>query len=71
MACPVNSTTGICDMLSETGSGLGEFSNGALTSGGLPKFIFMLAVIGVIVALLAAVSVVIKKSISGHAGKRQ
>lgn len=70
MACPVNSTTGICDMLSETGSGLGEFSNGAVSNGGLPRFIMTLAVIGGLVGLLFAVIVVIKKSISGHQGKR-
>jgi len=69
MACPVNSTTGICDLLAETGAGLGEFSNQAVSNGGLPKFLFMMTIIFVIGGLVVAVGKVISKSVDRSSGK--
>ncbi len=61
MACPENSTLEICDMLSETGNGIGEFAEGSRQP--LGKFILFLAIIGAIVALVLGVVYAIKKSI--------
>jgi len=62
MACPENSTLEICDLLSETGTGIGEFAEGARQP--LGKFILFLALIGAIVGLVVAVIFVIKKSLT-------
>ncbi len=64
MACPENSTLEICDMLSETGAGIGEFAENSRQP--LGKFILFLAIIGAIVALVLGIVYVIKKSITKH-----
>lgn len=69
MSCPANSTLQICDMLSETGTGVGEFSNGATANGGLTKFIMLLAIVGAVVAIVFAVVFVIKRAITRPGGK--
>lgn len=70
MACPVNSTVGICDIMAESGSGLGEFASGLLTGGAFLKLIFVLAIIGAVIALIYAVVFVVKKAVAGTGNKR-
>ena len=70
MACPPNSTVGICDIMAESGSGLGEFANGLLSGGAFLKLIFVLAIIGAVIALIYAVVFVVKKAVAGTGHRR-
>lgn len=69
MVCPpqtVNST-GVCQILSETGSGIGAFADGLISGGGLIKLLLVLAVISGVVALFFAIVYVIKNAMGkGH-----
>lgn len=72
MACPTgNETTGVCNILSETGTGIGEFASGLITGGGLIKLLLVLAVIAGVVALMFAIVFVIKKAVQGYAGGKR
>jgi len=55
----------IGDMLGETGAGLGEFSNQATSNGGIPKFLFMLLIIGVLISIVVTIGKKISSSIQG------
>ena len=71
MVCPTgNTSTGVCDILSETGTGIGAFAEGLLSGGGLIKLLLVLAVISGVVALLFAIVYVIKRSIAGGGHKK-
>jgi len=59
--CPENSDLGVCDVLSESGTGLGIFMEAIRSP--LVKFLVVLAIIGAVVALVLGISVGIKKMI--------
>ena len=66
MACPENSTLGLCDILSEVGTGIGEFSNGAIANGGLTKFLILLGLVAGVATLFTAITGVIGNAIKGQ-----
>jgi Na+/melibiose symporter-like transporter len=62
--CPVNSTLGVCDVLSETGNGIGVLVEALRLP--LGKFIMFLAIISAVVALVLALVYTIKKVSTKH-----
>ena len=70
MACLPNSTIGVCDIMAESGQGLGEFANGLLSGGAFLKLIFVLAIIGAVIALIYGVVFVVKKAVTGSTGRK-
>jgi hypothetical protein len=68
ITCPVNSTLGVCDLLSEVGAGLGIFFGYLGQS--LPALVLILAVIGAVVTIFYAVAKVIGGSFHGGHGRR-
>jgi hypothetical protein len=66
MVCPVNSTLGVCDVLSETGEGIGVFSEAIRLP--LGKLLMFLAIIGGVIALIMGIVFVIKRVVTKHIG---
>lgn len=62
--CPANSTLGVCDTLNEAGNGLGVFLDAIKTP--LGTFIFYIAIIGAVVALVLGVAYLIRKVATKH-----
>lgn len=57
--CPANSDLEVCDLLSETGNGIGVFVEAIRSP--LGKFILFLAIIGAVVGLIVGIVFLIKK----------
>jgi len=58
-SCPVNSTLGVCDVLSETGNGIGVMVDALRTPVG--QFILFLSIIGAVVALILGIVYAIRR----------
>ena len=61
ITCPVNESTGICSLLTETGAGLGVFIGYMGQS--LPTLLIVIGVVGGIVAVVFAVAKLISSGI--------
>ena len=66
MTCPTNSTLGVCDVLSETGQGIGDFSDNVRLP--LGKFLMYLAIIGGVIALILGIVYAIKRLATKYMG---
>ena len=66
MTCPVNSTLGVCDVLSETGQGIGDFTEAIRLP--LGRFLMYLAIIGAVVGLILGIVYAIKKLSTKYMG---
>ena len=62
--CPTNSTLGVCDVLSETGNGIGVMVDAIRLPVG--QFALFLAIIGAVVALILGLVFAIKKLSTKH-----
>ena len=63
-SCPVNSTLGVCDVLSETGNGIGVMVDALRTPVG--QFILFLSIIGAVVALILGIVYAIRRIATKH-----
>lgn len=64
MVCPTNSTLGVCDVLSETGTGIGDMVDALRLPVG--QFVLFLAIIGAVVALILGIVFAIRRLATKH-----
>ena len=62
--CPANSTLGVCDVLDETGNGIGVMVDALRLPVG--QFVLFLAIIGAVVALILGIVFAVRKLATKH-----